>query len=129
MKSINYIYIAVAVALAIGIIGAAGLSSHRIRTLEKAVGEAKRVAAESQNTALQKEQEAEVYKAKIEYLEQQFADIDATARKQDEKLKTQTTNTVRARADVERAKRARPNGTTADELCARLAELGHECRQ
>lgn len=129
MKPINKIYIAIAglALLTIGIIGGHVWSDHKLGKLETEVRDAKQAAADSQQIADEKEKEASIYKAKIEYLEQQIADSQTTARRQDEKLKTQTTNTARARADVERSRSVRSIDTGVNELCAKLAELGHPC--
>ncbi len=129
MKPIYKMYIAIAALalLTIGIIGGQVWSEHKIGRLESAVEAAKQAAVDSQRIADDKETEANIYKAKIDYLEQQIADFQMTARRQDEKLKTQTTNTARARADVERARNVRPVDTNAAELCAKLAGLGHPC--
>jgi len=129
MRSINYIYIAIGVAgfLVIGIAAGQAWSERKIGKLESAVVEAKRSAAASQQLADDREKEANIYKEKSEYLERQIAGSSAAARRQDEKIKTQTTNTARARADVERARGVRTIDTNTDELCAKLARLGHPC--
>lgn len=129
MKPIYKIYIAIAAAvlLAIGIIGGQVWSEHKIKKLEAAVEAAKNAATESERAAAEKENEANIYKAKIEHLERQIADSRVMARKQDERLKTQTTNTARARRDVERARGVRSIETDVTELCAKLAGLGHPC--
>lgn len=127
MKTNIYIVLATAILLSAGIIGGQVWSGHKIKKLEAAVEAAKNAATETGRTAAEKENDANIYKAKIEHLEQQIAEINDTARRQDEKLKTQNTNTVRARRDVDRSRGVRSIDTNADELCANLAGLGHPC--
>ena len=74
-----------------------------------------------------KEMEAAGYKQKIEYLEGKLAEIQTIARKQDEELEKLNTNTHSARTDVDRARRTSSITADADELCQKLAELGHAC--
>lgn len=126
-KSKIYIAVAAAVLLAIGIIGGTAWSEQKIGKLEAAVETAKQTAAERQLIALAAEQKTAEYKVKIEYLEQQIAESNGRARRQDEKLKTQNINTTRARRDVERVRSVRSIDTNSDELCTKLAELGHPC--
>ena len=102
-------------------------SGHKINSLEREIETAKSLAAEKQTAADQLEQQADQYKAKTEYLEQQLADLQAIARKQDEELESISKTTNSARADVDRARRVRSVATTADQLCAKLAELNHPC--
>ena len=102
-------------------------SGHKINSLEREIETAKSLAAEKQTAADQLEQQADQYKAKTEYLEQQLAQIQAMAKKQDEELESLSKTTNSARADVDRARRVRSVATTADQLCAKLAELGHGC--
>ncbi len=129
MNTKSKIYIAIGVAgfLVIGIVAGQAWSDRKIARLEAAVDEAKQAAAVSQRLADDKEREANVYKEKNEYLERQIAESQNTARKQDEKIKTQTTNTARARADVERSRGVRAVDTNANDLCSKLAKLGHPC--
>lgn len=127
IKTKIYIAIAALALITIGIVGGQIWSDHKIGKLETAVADAKRAAADSQKKADDKETEANIYRAKAEYLERQIAEIHNTARRQDEKLKTQNTNSARARRDVERSRSVRSIETGADELCARLAELRHPC--
>lgn len=130
MKQNNKVYIAVtaAILLVVGIIGGQMWSDQKIGRLEAAIETAKQAAAASEQNASEKEREANIYKAKIEYLERQIAELQISARRQDEKIRTQTTNTARARADVERARGVRSIDTNAAELCAKLAGLGHPCQ-
>jgi len=87
----------------------------------------KLLAEKSEQASAEAERMASKYPAKTEYLERQIAGIQTIARKQDEKLEKQTTNTRIARADVERAKRTVTTDTGADDLCTKLADLGHPC--
>ena len=123
------IYLAGVVVLAGAVFIVGGLwSGHKIATLEREVETAKTLAVEKQTAADNLEQEANQYKAKTEYLEQQLAELQARAKKQDEELESLSKTTNSARADVDRARRVRSVATTADQLCAKLAELDHPCR-
>ena len=122
-----YIGLGIAAIFAIGILGGAAWSDHKIAKLESAVETAKGLADDAGQRAEQKEVEASEYKQKIEYLEGQLADIQTIARKQDEELEKLNNNSGRARSDVERASSTGSIATTTDELCAKLAELGHGC--
>ena len=123
------IYLAGVVVLAGAVFIVDGLwSGHKIATLEREVETAKTLAAEKQTAADNLEQEANQYKAKTEYLEQQLADLQARAKKQDEELESLSKTTNSARADVDGARRVRSVATTADQLCTNLADLGHPCQ-
>jgi predicted RNase H-like nuclease (RuvC/YqgF family) len=102
-------------------------SDHKIAVLQRQVDDARSIAAEKQSAADALEDAANEYKAKNEYLEQQIAALRATARKQDEELETLSKTTDSARADVDRARRVQSVATTAEQLCAKLADLGHPC--
>jgi hypothetical protein len=102
-------------------------SNHRIARLESEVSETKAAANEKDRLASQRETEAAQYKQKIDYLEQQLADIQHTARKQDEHLTKLNTITNNARRDVDRARRTKSVAVTNAELCQKLAELEHPC--
>ena len=102
-------------------------SNHKIASLEREIEKAKTVAAEKQKAGELSEQKAAEHRAKTEYLEQQIAEINAIARKQDEELGNLSKNVDSARGNVERARRVRSVAATADELCAKLADLGHPC--
>jgi len=130
MKTRTKIYIGLGIAaiFAIGILGGAAWSDHKIAKLETAVETAKRLADDAGQRAEQKEIEAAEYKQKIKYLEGQLADIQTIARKQDEELEKLNDNSSRARVDVERAHHTRSIVANADELRAKLAELGHGCK-
>lgn len=129
MKTNTQIYIGICVTaiFAVGILGGTAWSDHKIAKLEGEVEKAKQEANSLQRSAEQKEIEAAEYKQKIEYLEGQLTDIQTIARKQDEELEKLNDNSGRARSDVERTRRTRSIAANADELCAKLAELGHPC--
>ena len=103
-------------------------SSHKIARLEREVGDAKAAALEKQQLADEKEKQSSEYKAKIDYLEQQTDALRAVAKQQDEELKKLSASTDNARHDVSRTRGVRTEPATADELCAKLAELGHPCQ-
>src|SRR4051812_33563374 len=94
----NYIYIAAGLALVLLTITAMHLwSDHKIDSLEREVEKGKNVAAEKQKAGELSEQKAAEYRAKTEYLEQQIAEINAIARKQDEELGNLSKNVDSAR--------------------------------
>jgi septal ring factor EnvC (AmiA/AmiB activator) len=103
-------------------------SNHKIAALEREVETAKTMAAEKQTAAERLETQAAEYRAKSEYLEQQIAEINAIATKQNEELEKLSKTTYSARRDVERARNIRSVAATADQLCAKLADLGHPCQ-
>jgi chromosome segregation ATPase len=102
-------------------------SNHKIASLERDVETARSTAAEKQSAAELLETQAAEYKAKTEYLEQQIAEINAIATKQNEELEKLSKTTDSARRDVERARNIRSVAATADQLCVKLADLGHGC--
>ena len=102
-------------------------SNHKIASLERDVETAKAAAAEKQSAAAQLEQQAVQYKAKTQYLEKQIAEINAIATKQNEELEKLSKATDSARRDVERARNIRSVAATANQLCSKLADLGHPC--
>jgi len=102
-------------------------SNHKIASLEREVERAKAVAADKEKAGELMEQRAAGYKAKTEYLEQQIAELNAIAQKQDEELGNLSKNVDSARGNVERARRIRSVASTARDLCAKLADLGHPC--
>jgi septal ring factor EnvC (AmiA/AmiB activator) len=102
-------------------------SNHKIASLERDVETAKAIAAEKQTAAERLETQAAEYRAKTEYLEQRIAEINAIATKQNEELEKLSKTTDSARRDVERARNIRSVTATADQLCAKLADLGHPC--
>ncbi len=121
------IYIVIAAVFVALIVGAAAWSNYRIRSLENRVESVKRSADRSQQAAIEKETEAEVYKQKIAYLERLLGETGQLARKQDEKLEKLNSDSRRARGDVDRARRTSAVPTNAVELCEKLAGLGHPC--
>jgi predicted RNase H-like nuclease (RuvC/YqgF family) len=124
----TYLILGGIVALAIAIIMAMTLwSNHRVVSLERDIETAKTLAAEKQTAADRSETQAAEYKAKTEYLEQQIAEINAIATKQNEELEKLSKTTDAARRDVERARNIRSVVATTDQLCAKLADLGHGC--
>ncbi len=120
-------YLAAAVFVIASILCSYLWSSYKTGKLQTAVEDAKLSADKAAADANVKEIEAAQYKQKTIYLEQQIAEIQAIARKQDEELEKLNSNTAAARSDVERARRIRSITSTAFELCAKLAELGHAC--
>ena len=103
-------------------------SNRKITALERDIENAKVTATEKQTAAAALETHAAEYKAKTEYLEQQIAELGAIATKQNEELEKLSKTTDSARRDVERARNIRSVAATADQLCAKLADLGHPCR-
>jgi Skp family chaperone for outer membrane proteins len=131
MKFSTYVYIGAALIAAILLTASITSlwSNHKITKLEREVEAAKTTAAEKGSVADEKEKQAGEYKAKNEYLENKIAELRARANKQDEELENIKTDTDTARRRVNRARRARSIDTTAAELCSRLADLGHPCKQ
>ena len=127
MKIDPYI-IAAAAILIISTIAATLWSNHKIASLEHEVETAKAAAAEKESAAGELERRAAEYKAKTEYLEQQIAEINAIATKQNEELEKLSKTTDSARRDVERARNMRSVAATVDQLCTTLADLGHPCQ-
>ena len=103
-------------------------SNHKLASLESEIEKARAAAAEKEKAGELLEQKAAEYKAKTEYLEQQIAEINAIAQKQDEELGNLSKNVDSARGNVERARRVRSVASTARDLCAKLADLGHACQ-
>ena len=126
-KTKIYLGLAVAAIFAVGILGGAAWSNHKITKLEDKVTTAKRRADNLQRTADEKELEAAEYEQKIEYLTRQLGEIQMIARKQDEELEKFNRNSTRARGDAMRARHTRSIAATAAELCAKLTEIGHGC--
>ena len=114
-------------ALVIVVAIASMISNARVRSLERAVEAAKQQAAASDEAAVTAEVQSVEYKQKIEYLENEIAKLGQIARRQDEELEKISGDVGGARRDVERARSIRAVGTSADELCTKLAELGHPC--
>ena len=127
LTSTHYIIAAAAFFVITIIIATQLWSNHKIASLERDVETARSEAFEKQTAAAQLESQAAEYKAKTEYLEQQIADINAIATKQNDELEKLSKTTDSARRDVERARNIRSVAATADQLCAKLADLGHPC--
>ena len=121
------LYIAAGFFVLASIIGNYIWSNYKTGKLEATIEQAKQTADTAAADATAKETEAAQYKQKTIYLEQQIADIQAIARKQDDELEKLNSNTAAARSDRERSRRIRSITSTAGELCAKLAELGHAC--
>ena len=121
------LYIAAGLFVLISIVGNYLWSNYKTGKLQATVEQAKQIADKAAADAAANEIEAGQYKQKNIYLEQQIAEIQAIARKQDEELEKLNSNTAAARFGVERARRIRSITSTAGELCAKLAELGHGC--
>lgn len=127
MRTKLYVGLGVAAIFTIGILGGWLSSSYKISKLENAVEASKQVANEKELQAAAKENEAAGYKQKIEYLEGQLGEIGRLARKQDEELEKLNISTRGARADVEHARRTRSIAATTEQLCEKLAQVGHPC--
>ncbi|MEP7075394.1 MAG: hypothetical protein ABI878_06255 [Acidobacteriota bacterium] len=112
----------------IAILGSWAWSSHKTATLERAVESAKARADAKTKAADEMEKQSAVYAAKTGYLEQKLAEIQAIARKQDEQLEKINVDTNAARTSAGRARSVRAIASTADDLCAKLAEVGHGCQ-
>jgi uncharacterized protein HemX len=121
------VYIAVCAALFLIVAGYSFWSNHKFRKLETAAENAKQYAEIQKQRASELEMSARKYEEKIAYLEANLAELQTLARKQDEELKTIETTTGNARRDVGRARSIRTATATADEVCRKLAEVGHGC--
>ncbi len=123
------IYAAGSVALIVlGIISAVSMwSSYKLNVAENKVAEARRVSDAAEKNAAALETAAAGYAAKIKYLEKQLSEIAPIARKQDEELQKLTVDISGRRADAERARNIRSIAADAEDLCRKLAELGHGC--
>ena len=102
-------------------------SNYKTAKLEHAVEQARQTEQAAETSSREFELKAAAYEQKINYLEASLAEIEATARRQDEKLKQLANETNTARGDAGRARSVRSIESTAAELCAKLAELGHAC--
>ncbi len=127
MNTQTKLIIAGAAVLIAGIAIASMISNHKLSKLERRVEAAKQRAEELEGQSQIAEAKAGEYVKKIEYLEGELAAIASVARRQDEELKTISGDVGAARRDVERARSIRAIDTTTDQLCARLANLGHAC--
>jgi uncharacterized protein (UPF0335 family) len=117
-----------AAAIIVGLAITTLISNHQLRTLERRVETAQEKADAMEQRSHIAEAKAGEYIKKIEYLEGELAAIASVARRQDEELKAISGDVGAARRDVERARRIRAIDTTTDQLCARLASLGHACK-
>lgn len=125
-RVITYIVMAIGASLLLAAV-AETWSGYRVRKLERAVTEAQAIATEIERRASTAETEAAQYRAKIEHLERVTAEIAQIARKQDEELEKLSDKRVADSSDVDRARGVRAIDATTDELCKKLAELGHGC--
>ena len=98
-----------------------------LRRMERAVESARQQARASEEAARAAEMSAAEYKRKIEHLEGEIDAIGRIARRQDEELEKIDADVGGARRDVLRARSVRSIDANADELCGKLAELGHPC--
>ncbi len=122
-----YIGIALAVLTIAAFIFSSIWTTRKFSNLERELRDAKQAVQTADKLAAQRESEAAAYKQKVEYLENNLSEIQTIARKQDEELEKLNTDTGRARNNVERTRRIRSIDTTANELCTKLAEVGHGC--
>lgn len=120
--------IAGAAAIIVGLAVTTLVSNYKLSRLESDIAQAKQRADAMEQQSQIAEARAGEYVKKIEYLEGELAAIASVARRQDEELKTISGDVGAARRDVERARTIRAIDTTTDELCSRLANLGHACR-
>jgi chromosome segregation ATPase len=121
------IYLAAAALLVTAFLFSTAWSTFRNSKLEKEIAAAKQRAESSEKAAGDAERKAGEYKAKIEYLENDLAEIQQIARRQDEELEKITADTSAARDRVRDARGVRAVATTAAELCRKLADIGHPC--
>ncbi len=122
------IYVATGAALFLIVAGYSLWSNHKIKKLESAAENAKQSADVQEQRAYELEMSARKFEEKIAYLEANLGELRSLARKQDEELKDIETTTGNARRDVERSRSIRTAASTADEVCRKLAELGHACQ-
>ena len=122
------IYITIGIVIFLFVAGYSVWSNYQIRKLENTVGAAKQDAEFQEQRANELEMRSRRYEEKIAYLETNLAELKTLAKQQDEELKNIETTTGRARADVERARSIRSAAATAEEVCRKLAQLGHGCQ-
>lgn len=122
------IYITSAVAAFLIVASYSLWSNYQLKKLERTADEAIQRAEIQEQHAAELEMQSRKYEEKIVYLETNLAELKTLAKKQDEELKNIETTTGRARADVERARRISSAAATAEEVCRKLAELGHACQ-
>ena len=126
--SLQLRWISGAVALVIGVLAVSWMFSEaKVRRAEHAVEAARQHAKATEEITAVSENAAAEYRKKIEYLESELSAIGQIARRQDEELEKIGGDVGTARRDVERARSLRAIDATANELCAKLAGLGHPC--
>ena len=116
-----------AATLILVIVIASMVSNARLRSMEKAVDAAKQQAKANGDAAVAAEVLAAEHVKKIEYLENELAGIGRIARRQDEEIEKIGVDVGGARRDVERARGVRAIDASVEELCGKLADLGHPC--
>ena len=126
-QTITYLAAAAAVLIIIAAIGGHLWSNHTISLLERDAETAKANAAARQESAAAAEHSAAEYRQKIEYLESTLTELTQLAKRQDEELEKLDVNTNGARRDVRHARGVRSIAVTNEELCRKLAEVGHPC--
>ncbi|MEO7673872.1 MAG: hypothetical protein ABIU09_07325 [Pyrinomonadaceae bacterium] len=114
-------------AIAAGVVATSVWSNYQIAKLESAVDAAKYNAKQIETNSRKLGQKAAGYEQKIRYLETSLSELESIARNQDEKLKELANDTNTARDSVRHARSVRAIESTNDELCAKLAKLGHPC--
>lgn len=125
-RAIRHVLAAVAI-FGIGVLGGTKISNRRIEKLEQRTADARAEADRRQAVAIEKESEAEQFKAKIAFMERLLAEKNETARKQDDEIKEISNVAGDLRNDVRRARGSRRIESTIEGLCKRLGELGHGC--
>ena len=109
------------------IIGTSLLADRRTTRLESEISKAKAAADKLDAAARTAELNAAEYKRKIEYLEASLTELNRTASKQNEELKSLAKTAVDSRRNADRARAVRRVESTTADLCRKLAELGHPC--
>lgn len=122
-----YISLGAVVLIVLVTLGTFLWSDHRQARLEREIETARNNAEEIEANARTLEQKAAEYKRKIDYLEESLSALRLIAKKQDEELKLLEAGTDNARHNVSRSRAVQRIESTAAELCAKLAELGHPC--
>jgi uncharacterized protein HemX len=125
-QTITYLAAAAAVLIIIAI-GGHLWSNHTIGLLEREAETAKAKAVTQQEAAAAAEHSAAEYRQKIEYLESTLAELTQLAKRQDEELEKLDVNTSGARGDVRHARGVPSIAVTNEELCRKLADVGHPC--
>ena len=116
-----------AAALILVIVIASMVSNARLQSMERAVDAAKQQAKANGDAAVAAEVLAAEHVKKIEYLENELAGIGRIARRQDEEIEKIGVDVGGARRYVERARGVRAIDASVEELCGKLANLGHPC--